>query len=373
MLIDSYLHEMVKVNASDLFLTINCPPSLRVEGNIVALNAPPLDDADMDALIDDMLSEEQRDDFTSTMELNIALSLSTGERFRVNLFRQKHHTGMVIRFIKSEIPSFEQLGLPSIYQRMVLEKRGLVLMVGATGAGKSTSMAAMLNYRNLNSSGHIVTIEDPIEFVHEHKGCIFTQREIGIDTYSYDTALKNALRQSPDVLVIGEIRDRHTLENAILFCEAGHLVIATLHANNANQAIERMVNFFSEEQHHQIMATLSLNINAIVSQRLIAGMEGKRHLAFEVLINEGLITTLIEEGKVTELKDIMLKNLDRGMITFDECLFQMVGKHQITIETALKEADNPSNLRLRFSQDALASKHGVYDVSDSVPPVDAEF
>jgi len=352
-IISPYLRQVVVANGSDLFITHGCSPSLRIESKIVAMDVPPLDENDIEALVNDLTDEDQRDEFESTMELNFAVSLDSGERFRVNMFKQKRYTGMVIRLIKSIIPTFAELKLPYIYADFIMQKRGLIIMVGSTGSGKSTSLASMIDYRNTNGIGHIVTVEDPIEYYHEHKGCIITQREIGIDTYSYGIALKSALRQSPDMLMIGEIRDRETLENAILFCETGHLVVATLHANNSNQAIERIVNLFPEEQHFQIQTTLSLNLKSIISQRLVEGTSNNRVLAYEILINEGLVKNLIEEGKIRELKEIMEKNVDQGMITFDQCLLKLVESGEVSKEVALKEADNPSNLRLKMSQDAI--------------------
>ncbi len=361
-LIHPYLNAMIMQGASDLYLTIGYPPSLRVNGEIVKLEAPALLPEDMDALLEDTLNDEQYDEFESTLELNMALASQDGNRFRVNVFRQMQETGMVIRSIKSQIPTFEELNLPEIYKDFIMAKRGLVLMVGSTGSGKSTSLAVMLEHRNQHGSGHVVTIEDPIEYVHHHNQCIFTQREIGMDTYSYGIALKNALRQSPDVMVIGEIRDRETIENAILFCETGHLVVATLHASNANQAIERIINLFPEEMHHQILLTLSQNIRSIVSQRLVEGKKGGRVLAYEIMINEGLIKSLIEENKINELKEVMKRNEDRGMITFDKCLLDLVKRGEITAKVALQEADSPSNLRLRISQSEAAVKFNELEI-----------
>lgn len=346
-----YLDEMLASKASDLFLTHGCAPSLRVEGNIRSLERPVMEEKELNDLIEGVLSEEQKDEFKSTLELNIAISLDDGTRFRINIFKQSHHLGMVVRLIQSKIPTLEELKLPPIYADFIMAKRGLFLMVGATGAGKSTSLASMLDYRNNNGSGHIITIEDPIEFIHKHKKCIFTQRELGIDTYSYGMALKNALRQSPDVIMIGEIRDRETMENAILFCETGHLVVATLHSKNSAQAIERILNLFPEEANKQVLSTLSQNLNAIVSQRLVENKEGNHTLVYEVLINEGLAKLLIDEGKIKELKDFIEKSRDRGMITFDQCLFDLIKSGVVAEEVALKEADNPSNLRLKLKQE----------------------
>lgn len=375
-LIDKFLNKMVETDASDLFVTVGCPPSLRIQGRVRPIEgAGPMTVTEINTIVDDMLNEEQTDEFESTLELNIALALhehDASERFRMNLFRQRHRTGFVVRMIKSLIPSFEELGLPQVYADFIMSRRGLVLLVGATGSGKSTSLAAMLEYRNLNGSGHIVTVEDPIEYIYTHKNCIFTQREIGIDTYSYGIGLKSALRQSPDVLVIGEIRDRETLENALLFCETGHLVIATLHANNSNQAIERMVNLFPEEMHRQVLITLSQNIRAVISQRLVQNVYDGQSLAYELLINEGLAKILIEEGKIKELKDIMERSVDVGMITFDQCLFNMIMSGVVHEEVAMTEADNPNNLRLRLKQARIMDMN-VNDYPLSIGKKGTEF
>ena len=351
LIIDRYLKAMTKQGASDLFLTKGASPSLRIDGKVIPIKAPPLKEEDINLILEDLLNEDQRDELESTLELNTAIDYETGERFRISVFYQKGQHGLVARLIKTEIPSFEDLGIPDVYGDFIMDKRGLFLMVGSTGSGKSTSLASMLDYRNKNGSGHIITIEDPIEFLHEHKNCIFTQREVGMDTYSYSIALKNALRQSPDVVLIGEIRDRETMENAILFCETGHLVIATLHANNSNQAIERIINMFPEELHRQILTTLSQNINAVVSQRLVPSVDGKLAMAYEILINTGLARVLISEGKVKELKDVMERNYGNGMITFDQCLLDMIKAEKISLDVALEESDNPNNLKLKIKQD----------------------
>ncbi len=359
--LEPYLKEMIRQDASDLYLTVGSSPSLRVDDKIYSLEKPPLEQTDIDIVIADVLTDEQRYEFESNLELNIALISEAGERFRANFFRQQHHTGMVIRRIKTEIPTVESLNLPKVYQDIIMERRGLVLLVGSVGSGKSTSLSAMLEHRNMNGSGHIITIEDPIEFVHDHSGCIFTQREIGIDTYSYGIALKNALRQSPDVIVIGEIRDRETMENALLFCETGHLCLATLHANNSNQAIERIMNLFPEEAQKQALITLSQNLKAIFSQRLVENLEGGRSVAVEVLLNQALVRQFIEEGQIKEIKEVMEKSRDQGMQTFDQCLLDLINAGIISAEIGLREADNPSNLRLKINQKRV----GEVDLSDS--------
>lgn len=356
---------MVGAGASDLFLTVGAPPSIRVDSKISPLPYDTLQSSDVEEMVDDLLTEEQFEEFESVLEFNLAHQLPTGERFRINVMRQQYNTGMVVRWITAKIPSPKELRIPDIYMDFIMGKRGLVLMVGATGSGKSTSMAVMIDHRNKNSNGHIITIEDPIEFLHRHEQCIITQREIGMDTYSYGTALKNALRQSPDVLLIGEIRDRDTLENAILFCETGHLVVATLHANNSDQSIERMVNFFPEEQRHQILATLSKNLNTVVSQRLVEDKNGGRVLAHEIMINEGIISDYIEEGNIKGLKEIIRRNRDRGMITFDQCLIGLLKDGLITAETAIREADNPDNLKLEINRDPdLSSNKALHNFTE---------
>ncbi len=353
--LEPFLDRMIERKASDLFLSVGCAPHLRVDDKLVPFEMPPLDASDIAVLVHELLNESQRDEFKASLEMSLAIVKENGERFRVSLFQQMHTMGMVIRHIKSVIPTTKELGLSSIYENIIMQKRGLVLLVGPTGAGKSTSMAAMLEYRNRNGSGHIIMIEDPVEFVFEHKGCIFTQREIGIDTYSYSLALKNALRQSPDVIVIGEIRDRETLESAILFCETGHLVLATLHGSNSTQAIERMLHFFPEENHKQVLVTLSQTLKAILSQRLVETTDGSRMLASEILINEGLVRQLIEEGQISNIKMVIEKSGSGGMQSFDQALYSLLQQGKITHDVALMEADNPNNLRLKIAQDRGAS------------------
>ncbi|MCP5361679.1 MAG: PilT/PilU family type 4a pilus ATPase [Hyphomicrobiales bacterium] len=350
-----FLEKMNEMGASDLFISSGMIPHLRVEDKLVPLNISALQDDDMDVLLRELLDESQLSKFRSTLEFNVAIMLDDFRRYRVNLFQQMHKIGMVVRQIKSRIPSPDMLGLSPIYTETVMQRRGLVLLVGPTGSGKSTSMAAMLEYRNQYGSGHIVTIEDPIEYVFHHRNCIFTQREVGIDTLSYNVALKNVLRQSCDVVAIGEIRDRDTLESAMLFCETGHLVLATLHASNTIQAIERMLNFFSEEQHRHLLATLSQALRVIISQRLVETLNGSRVLASEILINQGLISEFIEQGKIKQIRDVIEKSGNSGMQTFDQCLFEMFKDGLISKDVALHEADNANNVRLRISQEETAS------------------
>lgn len=345
-----YLNMMVKEGASDIFLTVGLPGTLKIKSVFKKIMEPIHANEDLRDIIKEFLTEEQWLEFTSTLELNVALATEEGERFRVNIFYNMRNIGLVARHIKSKIPGFKDLGLPDIYQKFIMQKRGLFLVVGATGCGKSTTIAAMLEYRNQHGEGHVVTIEDPIEFVFQHHNCIFTQREINIDTYSYNIALKNALRQAPDVLFIGEIRDKDSMESALTFSETGHLVVATIHANNANQAFERILTFYPEENYNQVVTSLSHTLNAIVGQRLVRNVTGSMSLAYEILINEGLIKELIKEMKFGDIKEVMKQNLNNGMMTFDECLFKLMKDKMVDRDTAIKEADNPNNLRLKLSQ-----------------------
>ncbi len=344
------LEQMVQHKASDLYLTYGCPASIRLSDRIMTVDNAPLTEEQVRTYMEELLDEEQLDEFETTLEYNSAINWMDRARFRINAFRQQQHTALVIRRIQTEIPTIEELGLPEAYRNLVMERRGLVLVVGPTGSGKSTSLAAMIGHRNRNGSGHIITIEDPVEFVHTHQGCIISQRDVGIDTYSFGMALKNALRQRPDVVLIGEVRDRETMEHAINFSETGHLVLATLHANNANQAIERALNFFPEEKHHQILLNLSLNLKGVLSQRLVLNKKQGRSLAVEVLLNSGLIKTLIEEGKIRDIKEMMEKSRDAGMQTFDQSLFDLYAQGLVDQDVAIAEADNPANLRLHIRQ-----------------------
>lgn len=346
--------------ASDLFLTVGFPPAMRVEGSLMKITDSPLTDEDIDAIIASLLTESQQDDFSATMELNFVTIWEGIARLRVNVFRQMHHNALAIRRVITDIPTVEQLGLPDMISQLIMKKRGLILVVGQTGSGKSTTLAAMIGHRNQHGTGHIITIEDPIEFVHVHKNCIISQRDVGIDTYSYGMALKNALRQTPDVILIGEIRDRETMEHAIAFAETGHLCVSTLHSNNANQAIERILNFFPVEIHKQVLANLSFNVRGIISQRLVPNMNGKRIPAIEILLNEGVIRDYIHSGELHLLKEHMEKNSDIGMQTFDVCLLEYFKKGWITEDTALTEADSPSNMRLYIKQHTSQKKlsHG---------------
>jgi len=340
--------KMVEMEASDLYLTVGRPPMYRVEGTIQAIGDKNFTPDELAALADAMMTEKQRREFAQTLEMNLAQSLPAVARFRVNILTQRGSVGMVIRRIKADVSSLDDLGLPSILKDITMTKRGLVLVVGATGSGKSTTLAAMIDQRNNHEAGHIITIEDPIEFVHRHKQSIVTQREVGSDTHSFQAALKNTLRQAPDVILIGEIRDTETMEAAITFAETGHLCLGTLHSNNANQAIERIMNFFQPERHGQMYLQLSLNLRSIVSQRLIPSVEGKRVAALEILMDTPRIKDLIKRGEVDSLKEAMEQGVQEGCQTFDQALFAQYRDGKISLEQALVNADSANNLRLKI-------------------------
>jgi twitching motility protein PilU len=346
--IQAFFQTMVDLEASDLYLTVARPPMYRVDGKIEPRGEHSFTPEDLHELAELMLNEKQRLEFAETREMNMAMSLAGIARFRVNMFQQRGSVGMVIRRIKADVMSIAEMGLPSILQDIVMTKRGLVLVVGATGSGKSTSLAAMIDHRNANEAGHIITIEDPIEFVHRHKQSVVTQREVGFDTLSFQAALKNTLRQAPDVILIGEIRDTETMEAAIAFAETGHLCLGTLHSNNANQAIERIMNFFPRERHAQIYLQLSLNLRAIVSQRLIRSLDGRRVAALEILMDTPRLKDLIKKAEVDALKEGMEQGIQEGCQTFDQALFNLYKDGKISLEQALINADSANNLRLKI-------------------------
>ena len=345
---DKLLQLMVQKNGSDLFITADAPPSMKVNGTIMPVTKSALTPEQSMTLVKSVMTPSQIKEFDETLECQFAISdKHQNARFRVSAFVQKDCAGMVLRKIETKIPTVEQLNLPPILNEIAMKKRGIVLVVGATGTGKSTTLAAMMGYRNENSRGHIITIEDPIEYVHEHKGCIITQREVGIDTKSFEAGLKNTLRQAPDVILIGEIRTRETMDYAIQYAETGHLVFATLHANNANQAIDRIIHFFDAEHHEQILMDLSLNLHAIVAQQLIATPDGKgRRAAIEILLNSQLIGDYIRKGEIHEIKPVMKRSRELGMQTFDQALFDLYENGEITYRDAIKHADSPNDLRL---------------------------
>ena len=346
---DELLVSLFKKGGSDLFIIAGAAPAMRIHGKITPVMDKKLTADHTLALAQSLMTDAERDEFAKTKECNFAIALPDISRFRVNALVQRGSAGLVVRIIPNEIPSFGDLHLPEIMNQIAMTKRGLVIFVGGTGSGKSTSLASMIDYRNENSNGHIITIEDPVEFVHHHKGCIVTQREVGTDTDSFEIALKNTLRQAPDVILIGEIRDQKTMEHAIAFAETGHLCLATLHANNTNQALDRIINFFPEARHKQLLLDLSLNVKALISQRLLPTPSGKgRRAAIEVLLNTPLMSDLILKGEVHEIKALMAKGKDQGMQTFDHALFDLLQENAITIEEAMRNADSVNDLRLRI-------------------------
>jgi twitching motility protein PilU len=347
-----YLRLMVQRNGSDLYFSTGAAPHVKISGQTVAIGDTPLAPGDVSKLAYSVMSDDQVREFEGTMECNLAISVAQLGRFRVNVFRQRGDAAMVIRFIKGEIPSIEELYLPQTLKRLIMEKRGLVLVVGSTGSGKSTTLASMIDYRNQNTTGHILSIEDPIEFLHSHKKSVVNQREIGLDSMSYENALKNALREAPDVILIGEIRDAATMQHAIAYAETGHLCLSTLHANNANQALDRIVNFFPDSAHRQLYSDLSLNLKAVVSQRLIPTVDGQRRAAVELLINTSYTAELIQKGKIHDLKEAMEQGQQRGMITFDQALYELFKEGAISLEEALNHADSRNNLALRIRLDS---------------------
>lgn len=362
--IHALIDEFIKRNASDLYLTVGARPSIRDAYEIVPIGEDVLGEEDIRTVIASILSEAVLDEFSSTLEYNTAINWKDTARLRINLFRQQQHTGVVMRRIHTDIPDFSHLGLPPIFGDLIMEKRGFILVVGPTGSGKSSTLASMLEYRNTHGTGHIVTLEDPVEFLLTHKNCIITQRDVGIDTYSFGIGLKNTLRQAPDVIVIGEIRDREAMEHAIVFAETGHLCLATLHANNANQAIERIINFFPEEKHKQVLLNLSLNLRAIISQRLMPNMMGTRSLAIEIMLNQGIIKQHIHDGRVQEIKECIENARDQGMQSFDQHLVDMVFADIISESTALVEADSPSNVSLVLKQRRMTKRMELEDKKD---------
>ncbi|NKI17145.1 PilT/PilU family type 4a pilus ATPase [Spongiibacter sp. KMU-166] len=358
MTFNDYLTLLAKNGGSDLFLSTGAPPCAKFHGKLKPLDKEPFGPGDIRDIAYGIMDDEQRKEFDTELEMNLAYSIPHVGRFRINIFKQRNEISIVARNIVTDIPNVDALGLPPILKEVIMTKRGLVLFVGATGSGKSTSLAALIDHRNTNSSGHIITIEDPIEFVHRHKRSIINQREIGVDTRSFHQALKNTLRQAPDVILIGEIRDRETMEHAIAFAETGHLCISTLHANNANQALDRIINFFPEERRHQLLLDLSLNLKCFVSQRLVPTVEGKRCAAIEILLGTPTVAQAIHKGEVESIKEIMTKSENLGMQTFDAALFKLYEEGKISFEEALKNADSANNLRLRIK---LESSRGIPD------------
>lgn len=371
--LETLLKLMVEKGASDLFITTGVPPSIKVHGKILQVSKMALTPEKAREIVLSSMNEQQRREFVQDLECNYAISVRGVGRFRASAFYQRNMVGMVVRRISVQIPTIEELRLPKVIEKISMSKRGLVLFVGATGTGKSTSLAAMVGYRNQNSSGHIISIEDPIEFIHQHKNCIVTQREVGIDTESFEVALKNTLRQAPDVILIGEVRTRETMEYAVTFAETGHLCLATLHANNANQALDRIINFFPADRQQQVWLDLSLNLRAIVAQQLVPTPDGKgRRAVVEVLLNTPLVADLIRKGAVSELKPLMKRSNELGMQTFDQALYKLYNQGEISYEDALAHADSANDLRLMIKLggetsaeqlDSVAQKLSI-DLSD---------
>jgi twitching motility protein PilU len=363
------LRLMVSKKASDLFITAGFPPAIKLDGKVTPVSQQPLSPQHTAELVRSVMNDRQAAEFEATKECQFAISPGGIGRFRVSALVQQGNIGMVLRTINSKIPTFEELGLPAVLKDVCMTKRGLVIMVGATGSGKSTSLAAMVGYRNENSYGHIITIEDPIEYVHPHRNCVITQREVGVDTESWENALKNTLRQAPDVILMGEIRDRETMDYAIAFAETGHLCMATLHANSSNQALDRIINFFPEERRPQLLMDLSLNLKGMVSQRLIPRREGKgRVAAVEIMLNSPLIADLIFKGDVHEIKEIMKRSKELGMQTFDMHLFEMYDNGVISYEDALRNADSVNDLRLAIKLHSKEAKNR--DISQGIGHLD---
>jgi twitching motility protein PilU len=368
-LMQHLLKFMKQQGGSDMFITAGFGPAIKLNGAMTPITKNPLSAEESMALVQSLMNERQRNDFNTSHECNFAISIKDVGRFRVSAFIQQAKAGMVIRTIHTDIPDIDQLDVPSQLKEIVMNKRGLVIMVGATGSGKSTTLAAMIGHRNANSHGHIITIEDPVEFVHPHMNCIVTQREVGTDTADWQVALKNTLRQAPDVILIGEIRDRETMDHALAFAETGHLCLATLHANNANQAIDRIVNFFPEERRAQVLMDLSLNLKALISQRLVSRKSGSgRCAAVEILLNSPLISDLIFKGDVHQIKEVMKKSRELGMQTFDQALFDLVEDDKISHEEALRHADSVNDLRLSLKLHGRAAQ--TQDVRTTIASLD---
>lgn len=344
---DRLLKVVVDQEASDLFITADMPPSIKVSGRMTPMSKTPLTPEQAKEIVHSTMNEAQVQEFETDRECNFAIHSPTSGRFRVSAFYQRNHAGMVLRRIETIIPTCDELNLPETVKQLAMSKRGLIIFVGATGTGKSTSLASMIGHRNINSKGHIITIEDPIEFVHEHKGCMVTQREVGVDTPSFEIALKNTLRQAPDVIMIGEIRSRETMDYGLAFAETGHLCFATLHANNANQALDRVINFFAADRHDQVWMDLSLNLRAMIAQQLVPTVDGKgRRAAIEILINTPLVSDHIRKGDVHLIKELMSKSNEMGMQTFDQALYKLFKAGDITYDAALASADSANDLRL---------------------------
>ncbi len=365
-----YLIKMGQNKASDLYLTVGTKPTMRVEEKMVPASEAVLTIQNIEGILSAMLTNRQKREFDGTNELNTALDMGEHGRFRVNVMKQRQQPALVIRRIVSEIPNFADLKLPTILGNLALESRGLVLITGITGSGKSTTLASMVDHRNSEREGHIITIEDPIEYYHEHKRSVVTQREVGVDTESYAIAMKNSLRQRPDVILVGEIRDREVMEQALTITETGHLCLATIHTTNAYQAIERIVNFFPEDLTPQIRLNLAMNLKAIISQRLIAGVDGNLVPAVEIMLNQGLVRELILKGEITKIKDVMEQNTNLGMCTFDQSLMDLYQRGLISKDTAITNSDRPSDLKIKIQQIDLAGETDKFTGEEGLRKID---
>ncbi len=360
----NFLRILVKNDGSDLYLTFNAPPAAKFNGELKALSKDKMTAEQLQEVADFLMNDEQKEQFEHKPEMNLALDEPDIGRFRINIFKQRTHLAMVIRNIKVDIPNADDLGLPEVLKKVIMAKRGLVLFVGGTGSGKSTSLAALIDHRNSNAAGHIITIEDPIEYVHPHKKSIVSQREVGVDTDNYQDALENTLRQAPDVILIGEIRTEETMEHALAFAETGHLCLSTLHANNASQALDRIINFFPEERHAQLLMDISLNLQAFISQRLIPTVDGKRVAAIEIMLGTSMIKDLIMKGDIDSIKEIMEKSEELGMQTFDSHIYKLYKQGIISLEEALKNADSPSNLQVKINLEESPVSMAASDSDD---------
>jgi twitching motility protein PilU len=368
----SYLKLMAHKKASDLFITSGMPPSIKVHGRLQPITQTPLTPQQSRDLVLNVMTPNQREEFEKTHECNFAIGVSGVGRFRVSCFYQRNQVGMVLRRIETRIPTCDELNLPPVIKTLAMTKRGIVIMVGATGTGKSTTLAAMIGYRNQNSSGHIITIEDPIEYVHKHEGCIITQREVGIDTDSWEAALKNTLRQAPDVIMIGEVRTREGMDHAIAFAETGHLVLCTLHANNANQAMDRIINFFPDDRRNQLLMDLSLNLKGVVAQQLIPTPDGKgRRVALEILLGTPLVQDYLRDGEIHKLKEVMKESTNLGMRTFDQALFELYQAGEISYEDALRHADSTNEVRLKIKLAQGGDVHSLAQGMDGVELIES--
>lgn len=370
MKISPFLEMMAQKEASDLFFSVGAPPGIKIRGKTSPASDRALQPGEVKELAYSVISDQQRAEFESTMELNFAINLEDIGRYRINLYRQRGEVSMVIRFIKSRIPKIEELHLPPVLKQLVMLPRGLILVVGATGSGKSTTLASMIDYRNEHKDGHILTIEDPVEYVYEHKQAIVDQREVGLDTLSYANALKNAMREAPDVILIGEIRDRETMQHAIAYAETGHLCLSTLHANNANQAIDRIINFFPDSAQHQLLIDLALNLRAVISQRLLTGLDGNLVPATEIMIQSVYISDLIEKREIDVIMEAIERGREEGMHTFDQSLYELYQQGRISREVALQNADSRNNLalKIRLEQGAPEGRSDLELSPDSDKP-----